>query len=57
VFGRTVIGFDRTDLSEALLGSVLFGIPMMVEGGTQEVGEFSRGDRSSSSEPSPSPSR
>ncbi|MFB6141943.1 MAG: DUF2391 domain-containing protein [Halorientalis sp.] len=40
VFGRTVVGFDRSDLAEAFLGSVLFGIPMMVEGGTQEVGQF-----------------
>lgn len=40
VFGRTIVGFDRGDLAEALLGSVLFGIPMMVEGGTQEVGAF-----------------
>lgn len=40
VFGRTIVGFDRSDLAEALLGSVLFGIPMMVEGGTQEVGAF-----------------
>jgi uncharacterized membrane protein len=33
-------GYDRGDLAEALLGSFLFGIPMAVEGGTQEVGEF-----------------
>jgi len=39
-FGRIVRGFDRADLAEALLGSVLFGIPMAVEGGTQEVGAF-----------------
>jgi uncharacterized membrane protein len=39
-FGRVIHGFDRADLSEALLGSVLFGIPMAVEGGTQEVGAF-----------------
>lgn len=39
-FGRVIRGFDRADLTEALLGSVLFGIPMAVEGGTQEVGEF-----------------
>ncbi|MFC7136340.1 DUF2391 family protein [Halobaculum litoreum] len=38
VFGRVVRGFDRSDLAEALLGSVLFGIPMLVEGGTTEVG-------------------
>lgn len=38
LFGRVVAGFDRGDLAEALLGSVLFGIPMAVEGGTGEVG-------------------
>ncbi len=39
-FGRIVRGYDTGDMAEALLGSVLFGIPMLVEGGTQEVGEF-----------------
>jgi len=38
-FGRVISGFDRADASEAMLGSVLFGIPMFVEGGTSEVGE------------------
>jgi len=42
-FGRVIWGFDRGDLAEALLGSILFGIPMAVEGGTQEVGEFLSG--------------
>jgi uncharacterized membrane protein len=37
-FGQVIRGFDRGDLAETLLGSVLFGIPMAVEGGTQEVG-------------------
>lgn len=40
VFGRVVKGFGTEDLAEALLGSLIFGIPMFVEGGTQEVGEF-----------------
>ncbi|MFB6091945.1 MAG: DUF2391 family protein [Haloquadratum sp.] len=40
VFGRVVRGFDRADLAEAFLGSVLFGVPMFVEGGTNEVGTF-----------------
>ncbi|MFC7142194.1 DUF2391 family protein [Halosimplex aquaticum] len=40
VFGRLVFGFDRSDAAEALLGSLLFGIPMFVEGGTEEVGLF-----------------
>ena len=39
-FGRVVSGFDRSDAAEALLGSLLFGIPMFVEGGTLEVGLF-----------------
>ena len=40
VFGRVVSGFDRSDAAEALLGALLFGIPMFVEGGTQEVGTY-----------------
>ena len=40
VFGQVIRGFDRADLAEALLGALIFGIPMFVEGGTQEVGEF-----------------
>jgi uncharacterized membrane protein len=39
-FGRVISGFDRADAAESLLGSLLFGIPMFVEGGTGEVGEF-----------------
>jgi uncharacterized membrane protein len=39
-FGRVIRGFDRHDAAEALVGSVVFGIPMLVEGGTLEVGEF-----------------
>lgn len=39
-FGRVIRGFDIADLTEALLGSVLFGIPMAVEGGTAEVGVY-----------------
>jgi uncharacterized membrane protein len=40
VFGRVVRGFDRGDLAEALLGSVLFGIPMAVEDGALDAGAF-----------------
>jgi len=40
VFGQVVSGFDRSDAAESLLGALLFGIPMFVEGGTQEVGGF-----------------
>jgi uncharacterized membrane protein len=39
-FGRVVRGFDRHDVAEAVVGSVVFGIPMLVEGGTLEIGEF-----------------
>jgi uncharacterized membrane protein len=42
-FGRVIRGFDRGDLAEALLGSLLFGIPMAVEGGTGEVAVFLAG--------------
>lgn len=38
--GNIIYGFDRADAAEALLGALLFGIPMFVEGGTNEVGEF-----------------
>jgi uncharacterized membrane protein len=37
---RFVSGFDRSDAAESLLGSLLLGIPMAVEGGTAEVAEF-----------------
>jgi uncharacterized membrane protein len=40
VFGRVIRGFDRADLAEALLGSVLFGIPMAVEDGALDAGAF-----------------
>jgi uncharacterized membrane protein len=40
VFGRVIKGYDRADLAEAFVGSLLFGIPMFVEGGTNEVGAF-----------------
>jgi uncharacterized membrane protein len=38
VFGRIIWGFDREDFAEALLGSLLFGIPMAVESGTVDAG-------------------
>ncbi|GAA0299489.1 DUF2391 domain-containing protein [Halarchaeum salinum] len=37
-FGRVIHGFDRADAAEATLGSVLFAMPMVVEGGTRDVG-------------------
>ena len=39
-FGQIIYGFDRHDVAEAFLGSLLFGIPMAVEGGTNEAGAF-----------------
>jgi len=39
-FGRVAFGFDRSDAAEALLGALLFGIPMFVEGGTLDVGLY-----------------
>jgi uncharacterized membrane protein len=39
-FGRVIRGFDRHDAAEALVGSVVFGIPMVIEGGTLEAGAF-----------------
>ncbi|WP_135825872.1 DUF2391 domain-containing protein [Halorussus ruber] len=39
-FGRVIRGFDRHDAAEALVGSVLFGVPMLAEGGTLEIGTF-----------------
>jgi len=38
VFGRVIWGFDREDFAEAVLGSLLFGIPMAVESGTVDAG-------------------
>lgn len=40
VFGQVIKGFDRNDAAEALVGSVVFGIPMVIEGGTLEAGAF-----------------
>ncbi|MFC3476855.1 DUF2391 family protein [Halobacterium litoreum] len=39
-FGQVIYGFDRHDAAEAVLGALLFGIPMAVEGGTNEAGAF-----------------
>jgi uncharacterized membrane protein len=40
VFGRGIRGFDRADAAEAFVGSVVFGLPMLIEEGTLEVGRF-----------------
>lgn len=39
LFGRLRDTFDIRDAGEAVLGSVIFGAPMVVEGGTLEIGE------------------
>ncbi len=39
-FGRLRDSFDLRDAGEALVGSFIFGIPMVVEGGTLEVGTY-----------------
>ncbi|WP_436930373.1 hypothetical protein [Halosimplex halobium] len=38
VVGRIRDAFDLRDAGEAVVGAFLFGIPMVVEGGTQEIG-------------------
>lgn len=38
--GRLRDSFDSRDVGEALVGSFVFGIPMIVEGGTLEIGEY-----------------
>ncbi|MHB9287211.1 hypothetical protein ACKVMT_09240 [Halobacteriales archaeon Cl-PHB] len=39
-FGRLRDSFDLRDAGEALVGSFIIGIPMIVEGGTLEVGSY-----------------
>lgn len=39
-FGRVIRGFDRHDATEGLVGSVVFGIPMVIEGRTLEAETF-----------------
>ncbi|WP_459191991.1 hypothetical protein [Halosimplex sp. J119] len=39
VFGRITNAFDLRDAGEAVVGAFIFGIPMIVEGGTLEIGE------------------
>lgn len=41
--GRFTERFDLDDAGEALVGAVIFGIPMIVEDGTLTVGEFVAG--------------
>lgn len=40
LFGRVVKGFGKRDVSEAFVGSLLFGVPMAVEDGTLAAGMF-----------------
>lgn len=40
VFGRLRDRFDLRDAGEALVGSFLFGIPMVVEDGTRDIGAY-----------------
>lgn len=40
IFGRVIRGYDRNDVAETLIGSLLLGIPMAVESGTLEAGSF-----------------
>lgn len=40
LFGDLRDSFGLRDAGEAFVGAFVFGVPMLVEGGTQEVGEF-----------------
>lgn len=40
LFGRLRDSFDSRDAGEALVGSFIFGIPMIVEEGTLEIGSY-----------------
>ena len=40
ILGRFRRGFGLRDAGEAVIGSFIFGVPMIVEGGTYDVGAF-----------------
>lgn len=40
VFGKVIRGFDSRDMGEVFVGSFVFGIPMLVESGTLEIGRY-----------------
>lgn len=40
VFGTVITRFTRKDKAEALVGSVVFGLPLLVEDGVHEIGAF-----------------
>ena len=44
LLGRLNDSFDSRDVGEAVIGSFLFGIPMVVEDGTLEIGRFIAGN-------------
>ncbi|MFB6094204.1 MAG: DUF2391 domain-containing protein [Halanaeroarchaeum sp.] len=37
VFGQVIRGFDRADFTEAVVGSLLVGVPLFMEGATVDV--------------------
>lgn len=40
VFGSVITSFTRKDKAEAFVGSVILGLPLLVEDGVIEIGEF-----------------
>jgi uncharacterized membrane protein len=44
LLGRLSDSFDSRDVGEAVIGSFLFGMPMIVEDGTLEIGRFIAGN-------------
>jgi uncharacterized membrane protein len=40
VFGQVIRGFTTRDSAEAFIGSFLFSVPLLVEGGVAEIGQF-----------------
>ncbi|MFC7229412.1 TIGR02587 family membrane protein [Salinirubellus salinus] len=44
LLGRLSDSFDSRDVGEAVVGSFLFGMPMIVEDGTLEIGRFIAGN-------------
>ncbi|GAB3040982.1 TIGR02587 family membrane protein [Natronobiforma cellulositropha] len=40
LFGSVITSFTRKDKAEAFVGSVLIGLPLLVEDGVIEIGEF-----------------
>ncbi|MFP4005755.1 MAG: hypothetical protein ACLFUR_03430 [Candidatus Hadarchaeia archaeon] len=40
VFGKPIIGFDFRDAAEAFIGALIFGIPIVLEDGVVDIGNF-----------------